>query len=185
MCNKKLLLELKNPFTPTEIQWRVGSKSKDQKKATALPYINAREIMKRLDDILGLENWQDEYFTEPPRKVRMTQKAKWVNNQKQGEDEYYYEEISGRVICKLSIRINKEWITKSDGAGGTQIGGDKGAITDAFKRAAVKFGIARYIGYIDTQWVPIDQWGKFTSQPQLPQFALPMSPDHINSLIKK
>ena len=37
------------------------------------------------------------------------------------------------------------WITKTDGAGETDIEGEKGAFSDAFKRAAVHHGVARYL----------------------------------------
>ena len=38
-----------------------------------------------------------------------------------------------------------EWITKSDGADDSNIEGAKGGISDALKRAAVLFGIGRYL----------------------------------------
>ena len=38
-----------------------------------------------------------------------------------------------------------EWVEKSDGAGATAFEGEKGAISDALKRAAVCFGIGRYL----------------------------------------
>ena len=37
------------------------------------------------------------------------------------------------------------WISKSDGADDSNIEGAKGGLSDAFKRAAVKFGIGRYL----------------------------------------
>ena len=163
-----ILNQLKEPFSAGEIHWRVGTLTKDKTKGTALAYIDARNVMKRLDDVLGMENWQDEYITEPPRTVRKTKKG-W-NGQ---PDEHYNEQICGRVICKLSIRIGGEWITKSDGAGETNVEGEKGGISDAFKRAAVKFGVGRYLYYLDTNWYPVDKWRKFTQQPQLPVWALP------------
>ena len=82
-----------------------------------LAYIDARTVMERLDDVVGAENWQDTYA----------------------------ETTAGRVLCGLSIRLGNEWITKSDGAGDTGVEGEKGAISDAFKRAAVKWGIGRYL----------------------------------------
>lgn len=53
----------------------------------------------------------------------------------------YFETPSGRIICALTVN----GVTKSDGAGDTAVEGEKGAISDAFKRAAVKFGIGRYL----------------------------------------
>lgn len=143
---KELLDQLKQPFKSSEIHWRIGRKSKNKDKATALAYLNARDVMKRLDDVLGFENWSDSYI----------------------------ETNSGRLICTLSIRIDGEWISKSDGAGNTNIEGEKGGLSDAFKRAAVKFGIGRYLYYIDSSfYLPIDDFGNFKEQPQLPQWALP------------
>ena len=159
-----LLNRLKEPFKENEIHWRVGSVSKAKDKATALAYINARDVMKRLDDVVGIENWSDEYITEPPRTVRKFDKF---------SKSHYNEQICGRVICKLSIRIDGEWIAKSDGAGETNVEGEKGGISDAFKRAAVRFGIGRYLYYIEPRWLPIDQWKKFIDTPQLPAFAKP------------
>ncbi len=97
------------PFSPQQVKWRVGGGGKQ------LAYIDARHVMDRLDKVVGHENWQDDFVTEP----------------------------SGRVMCRLSIRVNGEWITKCDAAGETKVESEKGAFSDAFKRAAVKFGVAR------------------------------------------
>ena len=98
---------LKNPFPANAVHWRVGSTTKDKSKGTALAYLNARDVMKRLDEVVGMENWKDCYAETP----------------------------SGRLICTLKLRIDGEWIGKTDGAGDTNVEGEKGAISDAFKRA--------------------------------------------------
>jgi len=151
-----ILAKLKEPFKAKEIHWRVGATNQKKvaretvdkfakpTKGIALAYINSRDVMKRLDDVVGMENWQDEYE----------------------------ETQQGRLICKLSVRINGEWISKSDGAGDTATEGEKGAISDAFKRAAVKFGIGRYLYYLGQSWVDLDNYGNFQNPP-LPQWALP------------
>ena len=140
-----MLEELKKPFPVKAIHWRVGATSKDKTKGIALAYIDARDAMKRLDDVLGMENWQDKYIETP----------------------------SGRLICELSIRVNDEWVTKSDGAGDTEVEGEKGAISDAFKRAAVKFGVGRYLYYLPNIWVELDQYKKIKNPPNLPTWAQP------------
>jgi len=81
-----------------------------------LSYITARDVMDRLDATVGVANWQTSY--------------RWIGD---------------RMICKLSVRIDGEWITKSDGADDSNIEGAKGGISDALKRAAVLFGIGRYL----------------------------------------
>lgn len=125
-------------------------------RAMALAYVDARAIQDRLDNVLGVEGWQDEY-------TRL-------------ED--------GSVICKLRLRIGDDWITKMDvGSPSEQPdGGDrtKAAFSDALKRAAVKFGIGRYLYRLPTVWCDYDPAKKrFTQTPALPAFALPGRADTI------
>lgn len=153
------LEQLKCPFPVNKIHWRVGStnkRSQSSGKATKglpLAYIDARDVMQRLDEVFGIGKWQDSYF----------------------------ETASGRVICELECWIDAQWVKKSDGAGDTGTEGEKGAISDAFKRAAVKFGIGRYLYSIKCGWVDLDQYGKFTN-PQLPVWA---SPDGYKEILEK
>lgn len=144
-----ILNKLKEPFPEKLIHWRVGAMTKDKKKGIALAYIDARHVMKRLDDVVGFQNWQDDYE----------------------------ETKTGRVICKLSIKLPdaliQEWISKCDGAGETDVEGQKGAISDAFKRAAVKWGIGRYLYALGTTWVDLDDYKKIITPPKLPKWALP------------
>ena len=89
--------------------------------ARQLQYITARTVMNRLDDILGPPNWWDEYMP-----------------------------LENSVICRLTIRLpDGTTLTKSDAGGyaGMADSGDddKSGFSDAFKRAAVKFGIGRYL----------------------------------------
>lgn len=108
---ENLLEELKKPFPVSAISWRIGQKNKDKTKAKMLCYIDARDVMDRLDEVCGT-NWSD-----------------------------YYEEVKGRVVCTITI----DGKSRSDGAGDTDIEGEKGGLSDAFKRAAVKWGIGRYL----------------------------------------
>ena len=110
------------PFTRAEVDFRPGS------NGVKLAYIDARTVMKRLDDVMGIDGWQDKY-----------------------------KSIENRTICELSLKINGVWITKSDGAGDTKIEGAKGGISDSFKRAAVKFGVGRYLYYLPKEVNSFDQ----------------------------
>lgn len=150
---------LKEPFLSSRIHWRVGATTKDKKKGIALAYIDARDVMNRLDSVC--DDWSDSYQTEPPRSVR----------KKDYSGEYYFEQIPGRVICTLTIN----GISRADGAGETAVEGEKGGISDAFKRAAVKFGVGRYLYYLPNQWVELEAAGrshKIKSPPKLPAWAL-------------
>lgn len=135
--------QLKAPFPVKSVHWRIGSKTKDGKKARVLAYIDARDVMKRLDDVAGPLNWED-----------------------------HYREVAGRVVCELTLSVDGSRVTKSDGAGDTQVEAEKGGLSDAFKRAAVKFGIGRYLYQLDAPWVPINEYGNFTP-PDLPVWATP------------
>jgi hypothetical protein len=105
----KTEMALKRPFK--NVKWRKGYKNgKD------LVYIDARDVMDRLDSVFGIDGWQTKY-----------------------------EYLGGRMICNLSVRFDLEWITKSDGADDSSIEGAKGGISDALKRAAVLLGIGRYL----------------------------------------
>lgn len=136
--------ELKKPFPEGAIHWRIGARNKDKSSGLPLAYIDARDVMDRLDFVLGFDGWEDSYT----------------------------ETTSGRVICTLACMIDGKLVIRSDGAGDTGTEGEKGAISDALKRAAVKFGIGRYLYGLGGQWVDLDQYGKF-KPPSLPIWATP------------
>lgn len=123
--------KLAEPFDPAIVSWRVGPTTKDKTKGMALAYIDARDVMRRLDEVCGPENWQDDY--------------PWSDGK--------------RVVCRIGIKIGEEWIWKTDGAGDTDTEGEKGALSDAFKRSAVKWGIGRYLYDVESPWVQIKQQG--------------------------
>lgn len=52
-----------------------------------------------------------------------------------------YTEVKGRLVCSITIN----GVTRTDGAGDTDFEAEKGGLSDAFKRAAVKWGIGRYL----------------------------------------
>ena len=49
------------------------------------------------------------------------------------------------MVCRLSCNVKGTVITKSDGADDSNIEGAKGGISDSLKRAAVQWGIGRYL----------------------------------------
>jgi len=150
-ANKGLFDGLAAYFPPTEIRWRVGNVSKrdpDNPKGAALAYVDSRSFMDRLDAVLGPDLWHDEYKAGP----------------------------NGGILCGLSIKINGEWVTKWDGADNTQFEGVKGGISDSFKRACVKWGIARYLYAFPMQWVAVKPVGKgyvLAGTPIFPKWAIP------------
>lgn len=146
-----LMDELAAPFEAEEVKFKPAVVSGN--RALAMAYVDARVIQDRLDDVLGVTGWQDEYECLP----------------------------DGSVVCKLRLKIGDEWITKMD-VGGPSEQPDEGdrrkaAFSDALKRAAVKFGIGRYLYRLKSQWVDYDpQRKQFAKPPQLPPGALPKAP---------
>ncbi|MEW8193666.1 MAG: Rad52/Rad22 family DNA repair protein [Candidatus Thiodiazotropha sp.] len=140
---------LKRPFPKERVHFRAGATNAKRNngkatKAIALAYIDARDVMDRLDEVVGNEHWQDSYS----------------------------ETSRGRVICTLKINFpGIGWIAKSDGAGDTGTEGEKGAISDAFKRAAVKFGIGRYLYSFPNEWYDYDGWKFVVSEFKFPKGA--------------
>lgn len=151
MNEKEIELDnkLKAPFKPDEIEWRLSVTLKDKMKGLAVAYVTNRAIQNRLDEVLGAANWKNEFIVSDKTK-----------------------------ICGLSIKINGEWITKYDGASDTDIEAVKGGLSGAMKRAAVQWGIGRYLYKLPSQWVKIKQQGKsyvIDEKPVLPNWALPES----------
>lgn len=122
---------LKAPFNPALVSWRIGPTNQDKTSGIALAYIDARDVMERLDEVCGPESWQCKYT-----------------------------HATGKTVCDIGIRVNGEWVWKADGAGDTDMEAEKGALSDAFKRAAVRWGIGRYLYSLPSPWVEIEQKGR-------------------------
>jgi hypothetical protein len=143
--------QLAAPFAEDEVKFKPAVVNGN--RALALPYVDARVIQDRLDDVLGVAGWQDEYECLP----------------------------DGSVVCRLRLRLGEEWITKMD-VGGPSEQPDEGdrrkaAFSDALKRAAVKFGVGRYLYRQEPMWVDYDtQKKKFARPPRLPASAQPRKP---------
>lgn len=140
---KKLAL----PFTFDEIEWRVLRVSKKKPVAQVAAYVDSRAIQKRLDEVVGRENWQNEFET-----------VTGVDNK------------STAHICKLRIYYPErgEWITKSDGAGCTDVEPIKGGLSNAFKRAASMWSIGRYLYELKNIWADVDEY-KSIEQHEYPE----------------
>lgn len=137
--------KLECPFPASQVSWRIGRKSKDGKKAALLAYIDARDVMERLDKAVGPTNWQCRYPLAD----------------------------DGLLICEIGLRVDGEWLWRANGAGDTQVEAEKGKCSDAFKRAAVLWGIGRYLYGLPSPYVEIDQYGKWARDPELPAWATP------------
>lgn len=142
---------LREPFQPNEVKWK--PQAVKESKALAVAFIDARTVERRLDSVMSLDGWEDDYQVME----------------------------NGGVICRLKLRIGNAWVQRCDvGSPSEQPDeGDrtKAAFSDALKRAAVKFGVGRYLYRLPLQWVDYDPKArKFVKVPTLPPWALPQQP---------
>ncbi|QXD14110.1 DNA repair protein Rad52 [Rhodocaloribacter litoris] len=139
-------------FDPEDIGWKPIAVSKKTGKALVAAYVTNRAIMDRLDSVCGPENWRNEFVSGP----------------------------EGGVLCGLSIRIVREdgtaeWVTKWDGAENTDVEPVKGGLSSSMRRAAVQWGIGRYLYDLPSQWVSVDERGRITQTPPIPPEFRPRS----------
>ena len=153
-ANSETFARLRAPFPVDLVQWRVGARMKSNRsRGQALPYLNARIIQNRLDEVMGPENWRNELIAAP---------------------------MGGGLMCILSLRIGEEWVGKADVAQQDEVAGDandpekdreiavKGAASDAFKRAAVLWGIGRYLYSFEAPWVNLER-EKYIARDEMPR----------------
>ena len=129
--------ELAKPFAPEDLEWRLQQTIADKQCGLAVPYVTNRAIQDRLDDVVGPENWHNEF-------------KPWHGNGKKESQ-----------ICGISIYFEgRGFVTKWDGAEDTDIEAIKGGLSDSMKRAAVQWGIGRVLYKMEPVWVSVNQRGK-------------------------
>lgn len=136
--------DLAKHFKEHDVEWRMSQCGLSNRGpwGIILKYVDARAVQQRLDDVLGPQNWKDEYVH--------------IQNN--------VGEIVG-VKCKLSIFIIDKWITKEDGSEETDIEGFKGGFSKSLVRAAVKWGIGRYLYDTPTTYATFVNRGTKGSKP--------------------
>lgn len=132
------LQRLKEPIKP---QWKVQNIYSNKTKCACVPYIDARDVMRLLDEVIWPEERQEDYTSA------------WAI-----------------PICRIWIMIDGHWVWKWDA--GNKDDNDKSVISWAFKRAAVKRGIGRFLYDIPSvhldyehpsnqkNWYPVDSQKK-------------------------
>ena len=106
-------------------KWRVQQFFKENTKARCVAYIDARQVMDILDEVVGPENWQSDF-----------------------------KEFKGNIYAGIGILCMKgkdliDWVWKWDCGAESNIEKEKGEASDAFKRAAVHWGIGRFLYELD------------------------------------
>ncbi len=117
-------MELKELKKVIPHKWRVQSTNEYNSQCVA--YVDARDVQDLLDDVCGPENWQCKF-----------------------------QEHKGNLFCSIGINIEQRrndnsvdsmgWVWKSDCGTESNIEKQKGESSDAFKRAAVMWGIGRFL----------------------------------------
>lgn len=121
--NKEILKKLSAPFTMIGVdnknhaghKWKVKITKGDF--AVCVPYINARQVTQRLNEVLGIDGWSDVLI----------------------------ETAGDALICELTIDVGDKKITRSNVGMPSEYAKEKGKASDALKRAASKFGIGEYL----------------------------------------
>lgn len=132
---EELRLALSAPFSSADIDWRVSATTQDKSRGLAVPYVTNRAIQNRLDDTVGVDGWHNDFVP-------------WKGDQAQ--------------LCGISIYFpgSQAWITKWDGADDSDVESVKGGLSDSMKRAAVEWGVGRYLYGMTQVWVAIEPRGK-------------------------
>lgn len=124
--------QLQAPFPEQEIFWRPGRYDDDAGEwLVPLAYVAARAVQQRLDDLVGPDKWEVEYlptFNDPSHQS---------------------------LRCELRIDCDGLWRRKQDGGINSSYEAVKGGFSDAFKRAAVLWGIGRYLYYLPKQYATL------------------------------
>lgn len=152
---KDLLDKLKAPFLDDDVEWRVQRYFPSRKQAIVVPYITARAVQDRLNDVFLGDNvkWEDSYELCPYAKTN----AKGETVHRMG------------MKCKLTITIGNQTELHEGVAPFTDIEDIKGGESDSLKRAALKIGIGRSLYDLKEQWVDCtltkvsdnDMWGQY------------------------
>jgi Uncharacterized protein conserved in bacteria len=136
MDQHEIRKRLAEPFSSEDIEWRVQQTSKKYpNKGWAIAYLTNRAIQKRLDDVLGVDGWYNEF-------------KPWRDRAQ---------------LCGIAIRFpDGNWIMKWDGSDDSDIEPVKGGLSDSMKRTAVQWGIGRYLYFMKRMWVEVDEYKQIT-----------------------
>lgn len=135
---RQIQAELAMPFAPEDLEWRLQRtfEYQGETKGIAVAYVTNRAIQNRLDDVVGPENWCNEF-------------RPWHGDGKKQAQ-----------LCGISIRFGDAFLTKWDGAEDSDIEPIKGGLSDSMKRAAVQWGIGRVLYNMDVVFVEVEKRGK-------------------------
>ncbi len=149
---------LREPFDPNDVDFRVQGRASEQTgKAQAVAYMDARAVQDRLDAVVGIGNWS---FDWQPLVVE------------QGEV----------MVAKGTLTIHG--VSKSDVGSASNFEQSLGAVSHCFKRAAVHWGIGRYLYNLPMAWVAVERGGRI-AEPVLRELRTKLPrPGHSPSALR-
>ncbi len=122
--------ELRRPFTPQSVKWKIQTNPKDGKQGLIVAFMDSRLAAERLNAVVP-GDWSDMYSPAV---------------------------IGNGIVCHLTVcgatRADAGFV-ESDKLNTDM--GLKGLYSDAFKRAAVKFGIGAFLYALPRMYVKADQ----------------------------
>jgi hypothetical protein len=130
---ERITQELAAPFSVSSIEWKPTGKGGANVRTSLVAFVSARVVAERLDSVLGCGGWGFDYE---------------VLAMDNGEIK----------TCKGVLSIGG--ISKSDVGSSSNWEPSKGAVSDALKRAAVLWGVARYLYTLPSVSVTLDGAGK-------------------------
>jgi hypothetical protein len=131
--NREVLEILGKPFDPKEVEVKIQAVNRDRTRAQVVAYVDARTVLDRLDETVGPTGWSDSYEV--------------LTNGTDSE---------GRRLVEVKCTLTVLGVSKEDVGEGDSL---KAAFSDALKRAAVKFGVGRYLYRLPKVWADLDERG--------------------------
>jgi hypothetical protein len=129
---QELLERLAEPFRSDQVRWKPQVVT-DAGKALAVPYVDPRVVTERLDQVAG------------------------------GDWSFHWEPLGvqgDRLVVKSSLTIlgvTREDVGEHVLSDREQADPWKSAVSDALKRAAVHFGVGRYLYWLEAVWCNYDR----------------------------
>lgn len=100
-----------------EMPYKWREQSVNQRGATMVAYIDARQLFDKLDEVCGVGNWQSDFRL-----------------------------VDGKLYGGIGILVeNVGWVWKWDVGSESNVEKEKGESSDALKRAGVQWGVGRFL----------------------------------------
>lgn len=126
--------KFREPFDPKDVDFRVQGRANEQTgKGQVVAYIDARAVQDRLDMVVGPGNWS---FDWQPLVID-----------------------KGEVMVAKGI-LTIYGVSKADAGSASNFEQSLGAASHCFKRAAVHFGIGRYLYNLGAAYVSVEKGGR-------------------------